>query len=244
MRVLLPCTLAVVLALTGMQKAEADPINPIFPSQLRVSDLIDFNDLPLGNHDEVISLFGASFAERFAGQTLSVSGDFDALSGRPTGPLTLLAGAPFRNLDVSNNPFGPPGNRVLDGLGPLGFPSFSAIGEGSVAVLFDIDQSQFGFDILQTNGGSAVLSFFQRDGSLIETLTLSDLTDGPRAFQREGGIADIAGFSIYNNDPGGLAYDNLRLDTIPEPATFILFGTGGFGLLACGYLRRKWAIWS
>ena len=72
-----------------MEKAGAAPINSIFPSQLTVTSLIDFNDVPLGNHDEIMVLSGASFGKRFAGQTLLTNGGFDALSGSPTRPLTL-----------------------------------------------------------------------------------------------------------------------------------------------------------
>jgi hypothetical protein len=229
----------VALLLAGTQKAQAAPINPIFPSQLTVTSRIDFNHVPLGNHDEILVLPGARFGERFAGQTLLTNGVFDALSGSPSRPLRLVAGAHLHNLDISNNPAGPPGNRVLDGIGPLGFGHFNALGEGSIAVLFDTDQSELGFDIVGADGGSAFLSFFRRNGSLIERITLSDLTDGTYAFRREGGVSDIAGFSIFNNDPFGLAIDNLRLNTIPEPTTLALCGTGVLGMLAVGYLRRR-----
>ena len=241
MRVRLACTLALALLLGGAEGARADPINGVAPGSLSTTDVINFNAVALGNHDEIIVLAGASFGERFAGQALGVNGDFDVLTGTPTGPLTLLAGAPGRNLDISA--FGAPGNRVISGLGPVGFPSFNAIGEGALAVLFDADQSELGIDILATEGGTATFNFFRRDGSLIDRLLFdfSGLLDGPRAFRREGGVADIAGFSVHNNDPFGLAYDNLRFSqgVVPEPASLILFGAGALGVIACGY-RRRW----
>jgi hypothetical protein len=234
--------LIAALAFAGT-KAGAAPINLIFPNQLNVTDRIDFNGVPLGNHNEIIVLSGASFGERFAGQIRSSNGVFDVLSGSPTRPLSLVAGAALRNLEISDNPAGPAGNRVLDGLGPRGFPNFNARGEGSVAVLFGVDQSEFGLDILQADGGSAFLSFFRRDGSLIDRITLDDLTDGTVAFRRAGDVQDIAGFSIFNNDPGGLAFDNLRFNAvavvIPEPTTVTLFSTGALGVTAFGFLRRK-----
>jgi hypothetical protein len=50
-----------------------------------------------------------------------------------------------------------------------------------------------------------------------------------------GSITDIAGFSIQNNDDGGIFFDNLKYDvqdappgppTVPEPTTIFLLGIG------------------
>ena len=91
---------------------------------------------PGTNYDGIIVSGGASFAERFDGQTLSASGDFDVLSGSPNDPLALQTGAAGENLDVFDNV----GTQVLGGVGTLGFPNPAAIGEGSFAVLFTFDQ--------------------------------------------------------------------------------------------------------
>jgi hypothetical protein len=40
------------------------------------------------------------FAERFVGQTLGFSGNFDVLSGSPSDPLTLQVGDPNQNINV------------------------------------------------------------------------------------------------------------------------------------------------
>jgi hypothetical protein len=65
-------------------------------------------------------------------------------------------------------------------LGPLGFPNLSANGEGALAILFDDDASEFGFEIRGINSGtgSATLDFYRRDGTLIESVNFALLVDG------------------------------------------------------------------
>lgn len=56
----------------------------------------------------------------------------------------------------------------------MDWPDYGAIGEGTSAVLFNFDQSEFGFDIVgQDGGGYLYISFFKRDGTLIDTHTIS-----------------------------------------------------------------------
>lgn len=103
-------------------------------------------------------------------------------------------------------------SQVLAGLGPLGFPSFDAIGEGAIALRFGLAQLGFGFQLVGGSGGSAFVSFYRYDGSLIDTITLTSLSDQTYAFQRDGGVRDIGGIGIYNNDGGGIGFDALRYD--------------------------------
>lgn len=181
----------------------AQPISQVSPTTLTGTGLIDFQDVPGSpgpgaNFDGILTSGGTPFAERLAGQNLSLSGNFDVLSGTPTSPLTLQVGAPGRNLNVLLFS----GSNVLDGLGPTGFPDFNAIGEGAFAVLFNSDQFELGFDIVGANGGSATVNFFRRDGSIIQTVVLTGLVDQSFAFRRACNVRDIAGLSIYNNDFG------------------------------------------
>ncbi len=226
-------------------QAFATPII-VTPGSLSSSTgLITFDDVlggvsPGTNYDGILVSNGASFAERFAGQTISHSGGSDILGGNPVGPLSLQAGEPSRNLNVFlyNNT-----SNVLDGLGPAReeFPVENTIGEGSFAVLFLYDQSQLGFDLVGGNAGNAYVSFFTRSGMLIDAITLSGLSENQSyAFSREGAYSDIAGFSIYNNDPDGIGIDNIRLyvpvSAVPEPSTSLLLIAG---LVGAGLLRMR-----
>jgi hypothetical protein len=222
----------IALALTLWSSAPyvlADPINAVPYASLTGTGLITFDDIAGGpapgvNYNGILSSGGASFAERFLGQTLSFNGNFDVLSGTPVGPLSLQAGAAGQNLNVFDF-----STNVLNGLGPLGYPDFEAIGEGSMAVLFVFDQSQFGFQLVGGNGGSATLNFFRRDGSVIQSIVVNNLADAFYGFQRDGNVKDIAGVSIHNNDVGGIGLDNLKHDVpapVSEPSTLVLLSVG------------------
>ena len=121
---------------------------------------------------------------------------------------------------------------MMAGCGPAGsaFGNGGGAGHGSVALLFDEDQSQLGFRILGQNGSIGVVSFFRRDGSLIETvnINLPNLQTGgfPEVsfgFLRDGGVADIAGMSFTNVDWGGVGMDNFIFSSsIPAPGAVAL----------------------
>jgi hypothetical protein len=227
------------IILTGPSLTFAAAINQVDYSSLTGAALIGFEGLPGGtapgtNYDGIIALNGAQFAERFIGQTLSASGISDVLGGTPVSSLSLQTGAPNQNLNIY--PLALEGN-VLAGLGPLGFPSQSAIGEGAVAILFDHDQSEFGFKSVGGSFGSAKVEFWGRDGSLIDAISLTVLGTQFFGFSREGGITDIAGISIWNTDIGGIGLDDVRFDVVPIPAALWLFGSGLVGLIGIG--RKK-----
>ena len=204
-----------------------------------------YNGLVQGN--------GLAFGERFAGQQLSSqtvsfptvggSSRFDVLSGSPTPSLTLLAGNANQNLWIGDA--GLPSGFMIVGCGPAGsgFGPGGA-GHGSIAVLFDEDQSQLGFSIGGQNDSIGVVSFFRRDGSLIGTVNIDlpnlqpsgvppELSFG---FLRDGGVADIAGMSFTNVDPMGVGMDNFIFsNSIPAPGAVALLGLAG---LVGGRRRR------
>lgn len=183
------------------------------------------------HYDGILAVDGVAFGERFDGQTLSAAGHFDQLGGAPSGGLTLLAGEANHNLAFFQSPAG----KVLSGVGTAGFPSSDAIGEGAVALMFSSGQSEFGFRLAGGHGGNAHLSFFGGDGGLIQSIALSSLPlTAAYGFTRNGGVADIRGISIWNDDPTGFGLAGLRHDfrsAVPEPATWamMILGFGAIG---------------
>ena len=236
-------------------EVQAATINQINPADLTGTTLTTFEDVTGGtqpgtNYDGILKSNAASFAERFVGQTLSSNGVLDVLSDTPIGPLALQVGNPGQNLNVVA--FAPPpdtnSSNTLTGIGPTGLN-----GEGAFAVLFDVDQSQLGFQLVGGATGSATVNFFKRDGFLLETIALSGLTNSSYGFSRDGGLNDIAGFSIYNNATLGIGLDNLRYgvqggptDPTPIPFEFssglgilILGAWGAIGILKTKVQKRK-----
>jgi hypothetical protein len=169
-----------------------------------------------GTHYESALVSGcAGIAERFLGQdraTVLVDGyPHDALSAAAAGPLALQSGEAGENIGVAaGTSCG--ASEVLIGWGPLGYPDDWGGGEGSLAILFDDDQSEFGLRMCGGNGGQVVLQFFDRSGGLIATATVNGVREEELGFRRTGGENDIAGVSIHNSDIGGIAVDDILFD--------------------------------
>ncbi len=180
---------------------------------LRFTKIIDFDDvmsnMGIGSSiDEVLIRDGAVFGERFAGQQREENGDYDVISGAPFVPLQVLDGGPGQTLGAMHLP----GTIVLHGHGHRTYPRVEAVGEGSIAVLFDRDQPSLSFDIRGGEQGYATVRFMRRDGSMIDTLTLGPLGEDSFGFARQKMQPDIAGFILLNTDPQGVALDNLRFE--------------------------------
>jgi len=230
--------------------------------QVNYSDLsgvagANFEDLGLGNNEQVTfnDVFesgNTSFGESFAGQTVTQSGDFDVLSGTPVGPLNLLAGNASVNVTAVDGGAGDVGNTAIAGSGPLGYPAADAVGEGSIAILFDFDQSEFGFEVVGGNGGTATAQFWGRDGSLIDEIVFNLTSEifQPYGFVTDDGLQSVAGVSIFNNDLGGIGFDNFIYDiagvpgtpgsddsvSVPEPSSIALLSLGLAGFV---FSRKK-----
>ena len=121
-------------AMPGGTPSSVTPVDSMIvavdPSSVPCILMAAFDDVlggetPGTNYDGFVWSGGLKFAERFMGQTVSYSGDFDVVSGTPISPLTLQVGTPGQNLDVFAYT-----TNVLAGLGHLGYPDLDAIGEG------------------------------------------------------------------------------------------------------------------
>lgn len=237
--------LAALALMVGVGSAQAAAINLVGYGELNPAQTLEFGGS--GVLDGIQTFGAAKFGERFSGQLLGSDGDFDTLGGSPSKPLTLLAGAAGQNLVYSNAGLAGMGKAGVD---VNGNPLANAVGEGAISVLFDGDQSEVGFQVLGgSNGSKLVLDFFRFDGSLIQSITLTDLFGQVAlfGFQRDGGVKDIAGVSIWNSDVGGLAIDNLAFDVttvrdpgdptpVPAPGVLLL---AGLALVAAGSARRR-----
>lgn len=207
-------------------------ITQVDPATLTGTQVVNFTSVSGGpapgtKYDGLLVIDGVAFGERFAGQSVTPNGVFDQLVGVPSGALDLLSGSAGQNLAVFNSPAG----QVLAGIGTLGYPANDALGEGAVSILFPTLQSEFGFRLAGGNGGSAFLSFFRADGSLIGSSSLANLPLGVAnfGFTRNGRIADIAGISLWNNDVTGFGIANIRFNVatgVPEPSTWAMMLLG------------------
>lgn len=242
-----PPGLLAVLGVLGATSVASAQITIVPYASLTQNFAWDFSGVGAGggigsNYDGIVSIPGVSFAERFLGQTLSTipapppvaGGPHDVLGPTVTGALALQVGAASRNINVITFL---PGFYVIDGLGPDGFPNTSAIGEGSMAALYTQDYFEIGFGVNTDNAGAApsfmTIDFFRRDGSSIQRMAVQVAPGNPSqqlfGFRRDGNVADIAGFSVFNDDPGGMGY----LNVVPAP------GAGIALLLGCAFAARR-----
>lgn len=218
MRVLFICLgLAVPASADTVLRVPYETLEP------RLVTRIDFEDYPRqlspGTRlDDLQPFDGAIIGERFSGQSLSHEGGFDRLSPTPLAPLSLQAGESGENLAVS---FIFQLSNQLVGLGPAGYPARESSGEGAVSVLFERDQFAVGFRVAadprpkaeDPQRGIMTVAFYRRDGSVIDMLQVAlDWGRGSYGFIREGEAQDIAGITIVNFDPEGIAIDDIIFD--------------------------------
>ena len=187
------------------------------PESLFLTRIITFEDVishagPGYYMDDVLELAGASFGERFAGQSVVAKGVHDEIVGDALSPLRMLPWTKGQNLSVVHF-FG---QTVSNGYGSAGFPRREAQGEGAIAVLFDDDQSAFAFDLRGGEEGAAYVTTYRRDGTPLGRVPVEPTGEFAVAFLRSNGAADIAGFIVTNTDPQGLAIDTIRFGKPPD----------------------------
>ena len=192
----------------------------------QVQGRIDFEDFrappePGISVEGVIHRNGASIGETLKGLDVRHlagpgNGRFDGFQGS-NATLTPLPGPPGRNLAIAKHRG--LGSAAMYPLGPVGFPDPAALGEGTFAVVFDVDQAAFGFrmhaDYADPLGsrpapGRAFLVVWDRQGRAVG-FDIVSLRYGPMAlaWARPDGVADIAGFTVAPDDPGGYAIDDI-----------------------------------
>ena len=231
---------ALVVAMTSATALQAQ-VTQVDYNSLTGTEFVSFSDIVPApgagtNYNGVIIIDGVAFGEHFDGQTVTPSGNFDVLGGSPSGYLSLQAGAAGQNIASLISPAG----VVLSGIGPAGYPVFDAIGEGAISLLFSSDQSEFGFRLTGGHGGNAYVNFYGYDGSLIDSFILSNLPlVSLFGFSRDGGVNDIRGVSIWNDDTTGIGLTGFRHDAasaVPEPGTW---ATMLLGFSAVGFAMRR-----
>ncbi len=253
---MLRSSLVTVLLLGSASMAQAQ-ILTVDPATVTVTGLADFTsiapDAGLTNRDDIIAFNGISFGERFAGLVSSTPSFVEGFTGDPTDPLTLVAGAANQNLAVSNEGAG----GFVVGITPRngGFPATGSLGEGMVAVQFQVPQFEVAFDLIGFDGQlgtSLVASFWRADGSYIgRAVRTSTIAVTTLAYRRTGSVADIAGMILVNSDTGGLGYNNFRFamptftppgeTVVPEPGTWAML-IAGFGLVGAAGRRRRYRL--
>jgi MYXO-CTERM domain-containing protein len=239
-------------ALTAAAGGAFGSITPIDYTSVTANGGENFNTLPTSfvTQDSIMHGVGISFGKKLAGQTVGTASEtifgaaelFDTLSGSPTAPLTLEAGPAGHNLwtGVAGTP-----SVVLSTGGPNGVTfGPGGLGHGSIAFMFDSDVSQLGFLVGGQNGSTGVLNFFRRDGSLIDTVSISlsgvpgtytpDLKFG---FETSNGAAEIAAVTMTHNDFAGVYMDDFIFNaSVPTPGAAGLFGVAA---IAAGRRRRR-----
>ncbi|MEO0990736.1 MAG: hypothetical protein AAFX00_07295 [Pseudomonadota bacterium] len=211
------------LIATGPAFAQVErvPYDPLVPELGRI---IDFESYPKkmspGTRLDGVQAFeGAAFGERFTGQSVEQEDGFDRIVGPPHGPLALASGRPAENLSVTF--YFLITNHLVGNAAP-GYPESRAGGEGAIAILFEADQRAIGFRVAAepapetpTPKGEMTVSFYRRDGSLITETTLPlDWGRGSYGFARTDGSYDIAGVTITNRDPAGIAIDDVIFEDL------------------------------
>jgi len=206
-------------------ESETGLIVTVSPDSVSCTTNANFEDVPGGeppgvNYDFPVWSNGTLFAERFLGQSVNNFAGYDFITGTPVNPLTPQEGSANQNVNVFAYV-----SNVLTGLGTDGFPEIDAIGEGSIAVYFPTAQARIALDLVGGNSGSATLSFYRTDGTLIDVVQVTGLGEFRYGFATGDLTNSIAGILIQNTDPSGVGIDNVCHEGTVVPARALSWGT-------------------
>jgi hypothetical protein len=167
---------------------------------------------------------GASFAQTFAGQTVSGTG----ITGSPSSPLALQPGG---TLEVAfwDPGVSPASNSILsqpDNQGPL-------------SILLDSNADSITFTSGSAVGGDPIsMRFFDANGTLVDSLT--PILSANYAVYSFSSLPVFRGLTIFNNnDDAGLRFQNISYNAVaatPEPA---YLPVAGLLLIGLRFIRRK-----
>jgi hypothetical protein len=209
----------------GILENVTGAIVTVDPDSVSCEQEANFEDVaggmpPGANYDAPLWSGGKLFGERFLGQTIGYSAEFDVISGTPSNPLQIIAGAAGQSLNVFQYV-----TNVLTGLGALGYPDIDAIGEGSIAILFPLAQHKIALDIVGGNSGTATVSFYRLDGTLIDSISITNLGEFRYGFATGDLTNAISGILIQTTDPSGVGIDNVCHEGAVVPARALSWGT-------------------
>ncbi len=177
-----------------------------------------------GAIDGLVKSGAATFANHFSGQSRADrrvgTTQFDLVVGSPRKPLALQTDAAGQNLFWGYEDDA--ASLTLQGIGPAGAKRKDGIGEGSIAVLFDMPVCSVGFQTvlegmmpLGATGfaehGPVQVSFYSADGNLLGQRGIDGTGAQSVAFGTEPGLPpQISGILIESVDDGGIFVDNMK----------------------------------
>ena len=185
-------------------------------------------DLSAATTGTVVTGTNATFAQRFAGQTVVGA----SLTGTPTNPLSLSAAGTI-SVTSFNPGVSPASNSLLSQPGNV----------APLSVLLGSLANSFTFTMGSSDSGSTIdVRPFDANGGLTGSTTVI-MASGYNVYSLTG-LGNFKGLSfLNNNDPAGVRFQNMSFESVaiggavPEVATWAMM-LAGFGLVGMAARRR------
>ena len=183
-------------------------------------------DLSAAVGGTIVTGVNASFAQRFAGQTVSGTG----ITGSPNNPLALSAAGQI-DVDFFNPGVSAASNSLLSQPGNM----------APLSVLLGGNADSITFTSGSFEGGTVFADFFSSTGALVATRSFTGNGYSVYSFS---GLGTFRGITFRNNtDSFGVRFQNFSYNSvtggggIPEPASWAMM-IAGFGLAGTAMRRR------